>query len=109
MTTALVQRDPVPTGLWASFRHAFSSPQRFRTEVFGGLVVALAIIPEVISFSVLAGLDPRVGLFTSVIMAVVIAFTGGRPAMITGAAGATTPRNASTSWITPPSSTAAMR
>ncbi len=89
MTTPLVQREPVPTGLWDSFRHAFSSPQRFRTEVFGGLVVALAIIPEVISFSVLAGLDPRVGLFTSVIMAVVIAFTGGRPAMITGAAGAT--------------------
>ena len=57
-------------------------------EVFGGLVVALALIPEAISFSILAGVDPRMGLFASFTMAVTIAFTGGRPAMISGAAGA---------------------
>jgi SulP family sulfate permease len=60
----------------------------FRTEVLAGLVVALALIPEAISFSILAGVDPRVGLFASFTMAVVIAFTGGRPAMISAATGA---------------------
>jgi SulP family sulfate permease len=59
-----------------------------RTEVLAGLVVALALIPEAISFSILAGVDPRVGLFASFTMAVVIAFTGGRPAMISAATGA---------------------
>ncbi|MGY1781656.1 SulP family inorganic anion transporter [Geodermatophilus sp. SYSU D01036] len=59
-----------------------------RTEVLAGLVVALALIPEAISFSVLAGVDPQVGLFASFTMAVVIAFTGGRPAMISAATGA---------------------
>jgi len=53
-----------------------------------GLVVALALIPEAISFSILAGVDPRVGLFASFTMAVTIAFTGGRPAMISAATGA---------------------
>ena len=77
-----------PTGVVASFRAAFSSPARLRTEVLAGLVVALALIPEAISFSILAGVDPRIGLFASVTMAVTIAFTGGRPAMISGAAGA---------------------
>ena len=71
----------------ASFRYVFSSPARLRMEVFGGLAVALALIPEVLSFSILAGLDPRVGLFASVIMAISISFTGGRPAMISAAAG----------------------
>ena len=70
-----------------SFRAAFTSPARFRKEVFGGLAVALALIPEVLSFSILAGLDPKVGLFASVIMALSIALTGGRPAMISAAAG----------------------
>ena len=77
-----------PTGVAASFRYAFSSATRLRTEVLGGLVVALALIPEAIAFSILAGVDPRVGLFASVTMAVTIAFTGGRPAMISAATGA---------------------
>lgn len=77
-----------PTGVIASFRFAFSSPARLRKEVLGGLAVALALIPEVLSFSILAGLDPRVGLYSSVVMAMAIAFTGGRPAMISAAAGA---------------------
>lgn len=75
-------------GVLDSFRFAFSSPVRLRKEVFGGLAVALALIPEVLSFSILAGMDPRVGLFASVIMCITIAFTGGRPAMISAAAGA---------------------
>ena len=70
-----------------SFRSAFSSWGRFRTEIFGGLVTSLALIPEVISFSIVEGVDPRVGLFTSFVMCVGIAFTGGRPAMVTAAAG----------------------
>ena len=77
-----------PTGVLPSFRAAFSSPARLRTEVLAGLVVALALIPEAISFSILAGVDPRVGLFASVTMAVTIAFAGGRPAMISAATGA---------------------
>ncbi|MEI5672824.1 MULTISPECIES: SulP family inorganic anion transporter [unclassified Nocardioides] len=65
------------------------SPRLLRTEVVAGLVVALAMIPEALSFSVLAGVDPRVGLFTSFTMAVTAAVLGGRPAMVSGAAGAT--------------------
>ncbi|HET6394059.1 MAG TPA: SulP family inorganic anion transporter [Blastococcus sp.] len=69
-------------------RPAWLTPRVARTEVLAGLVVALALIPEAISFSILAGVDPRVGLFASFTMAVVIAFTGGRPAMISAATGA---------------------
>ena len=81
----------------ASLRHsvpdvsvlgALRSPRRLRTEVLAGLVVALALIPEAISFSIIAGVDPRIGLFASFTMAVTIAFTGGRPAMISAATGA---------------------
>ena len=52
------------------------------------MVVALALIPEAIAFSIIAGVDPRVGLFASFVMAVSIAFLGGRPAMISAATGA---------------------
>ena len=71
-----------------SVRAALRSPRRLRTEVLAGLVVALALIPEAISFSIIAGVDPRVGLFASFTMAVSIAFLGGRPAMISAATGA---------------------
>jgi SulP family sulfate permease len=67
---------------------ALRSPKRLRTEVLAGLVVALALIPEAISFSIIAGVDPRVGLFASFTMAVTIAIVGGRPAMISAATGA---------------------
>jgi SulP family sulfate permease len=56
--------------------------------VLAGLVVALALIPEAIAFSLVAGVDPRVGLFASFTMAVTISMTGGRPAMISAATGA---------------------
>jgi SulP family sulfate permease len=69
-------------------RPSWLSPRVFRTEALAGLVVALALIPEAISFSIIAGVDPRVGLFASFTMAVTIAFTGGRPAMISAATGA---------------------
>ena len=59
-----------------------------RVELLAGLVVALALIPEAISFSIIAGVDPRVGLFASFTMAVSIAIVGGRPAMISAATGA---------------------
>lgn len=71
-----------------SVRSAFRSAAKLRTELLAGLVVALALIPEAISFSILAGVDPRVGLFASFTMAVTIAFLGGRPAMISAATGA---------------------
>ncbi len=69
-------------------RPAWLSPRVFRTEALSGLVVALALIPEAVSFSIIAGVDPRIGLFASFTMAVTIAFTGGRPAMISAATGA---------------------
>jgi len=67
---------------------ALPSPTVLRVELLAGLVVALALIPEAISFSIIAGVDPRVGLYASFTMAVAIAFTGGRPAMISAATGA---------------------
>jgi len=67
---------------------ALRSPPILTREVLAGLVVAIALIPEAISFSIIAGVDPRVGLFSSFVMAVSIAFLGGRPAMITAATGA---------------------
>ncbi|MFC8596756.1 SulP family inorganic anion transporter [Isoptericola sp. NPDC057191] len=71
-----------------SFRAAFSSARTLRTEVLAGLVVALALIPEAIAFSIIAGVDPRIGLFAAFTMAVTISFVGGRPAMISAATGA---------------------
>ncbi|MFC4324228.1 SulP family inorganic anion transporter [Litchfieldia salsa] len=59
-----------------------------RGDVLAGIVVALALIPEAIAFSIIAGVDPMVGLYASFCIAVVIAFVGGRPAMISGATGA---------------------
>lgn len=59
-----------------------------RGDLLAGLVVALALIPEAIAFSVIAGVDPKVGLYASFCIAVVIAFTGGRPGMISAATGA---------------------
>jgi SulP family sulfate permease len=77
-----------PTATQPTVLEALRDPRRFRTEVLAGLVVALALIPEAISFSIIAGVDPRVGLFASFTMAVSIAFLGGRPAMISAATGA---------------------
>ncbi|WP_062110175.1 SulP family inorganic anion transporter [Bacillus niameyensis] len=59
-----------------------------RGDILSGIVVALALIPEAIAFSIIAGVDPMIGLYASFTMAVVIAFAGGRPAMISAATGA---------------------
>ena len=59
-----------------------------RNDLLAGLVVALALIPEAIAFSIIAGVDPNVGLYASFCIAVVIAFVGGRPGMISAATGA---------------------
>ncbi|TMM45325.1 SulP family inorganic anion transporter [Qipengyuania marisflavi] len=66
-------------------RDWFTNP---RAEILAGIVVALALIPEAIGFSIIAGVDPRVGLYASVAIAMVIAFTGGRPGMISAATAA---------------------
>jgi high affinity sulfate transporter 1 len=60
-----------------------------RGDVLAGMVVAMALIPEAIAFSIIAGVDPMVGLYASFCIAVVIAFVGGRPGMISAATGAT--------------------
>lgn len=59
-----------------------------RGDLVAGLVVALALIPEAIAFSIIAGVDPKVGLYASFTMAVTIAFSGGRPGLISAATGA---------------------
>ncbi|RFC77933.1 SulP family inorganic anion transporter [Streptomyces sp. AcE210] len=63
-------------------------PNVWRTEILAGLVVGLALIPEAISFSIIAGVDPAIGLFASFTMAVTISIVGGRRAMISAATGA---------------------
>jgi SulP family sulfate permease len=63
----------------------FANPRR---DLLAGTVVALALIPEAIAFSIIAGVDPAVGLYASFIIAVTISFVGGRPAMISAATGA---------------------
>lgn len=57
-------------------------------NIMAGIVVALALIPEAIAFSIIAGVDPMVGLYASFLIAVIISFVGGRPAMISAATGA---------------------
>ncbi|MGG0287830.1 SulP family inorganic anion transporter [Peribacillus butanolivorans] len=59
-----------------------------RGDVLSGIVVALALIPEAIAFSIIAGVDPMVGLYASFCIAIVISFVGGRPGMISAATGA---------------------
>lgn len=67
------------------FQEWFSNP---RNDLLAGLVVALALIPEAIAFSIIAGVDPKVGLYASFCIAAVTAFVGGRPGMISAATGA---------------------
>ncbi|MBD8553586.1 SulP family inorganic anion transporter [Rhizobium sp. CFBP 8762] len=70
---------------FSTFRRDWSAnPMR---EMLAGAVATFALIPEVIAFSFVAGVDPQVGLFASFVIGIVIAFTGGRPAMISAAAG----------------------
>lgn len=67
------------------FKEWFCNPRR---DIIAGAVVALALIPEAIAFSIIAGVDPKIGLYASFCIAMVIAFVGGRPGMISAATGA---------------------
>ncbi len=80
MSAVAVERSPL--------RRRLPAASILRVEMLAGLVVALALIPEAISFSLIAGVDPAVGLYASFTMAVTIAIAGGRPAMISAATGA---------------------
>ncbi|MFV0625453.1 SulP family inorganic anion transporter [Sphingomonas sp. ac-8] len=66
----------------------FPSALQARRDALAGIVVALALIPEAIGFSIISGVDPRVGLYASVAIAIVISFLGGRPGMISAATAA---------------------
>ena len=83
-TTA--RRRSAPSRLPSWLSPWFAQP---RADILSGIVVALALIPEAIGFSVIAGVDPKVGLYASVVIACTIAFAGGRPAMISAATAAT--------------------
>jgi len=67
--------------------NALRSPKLFMRETLAGVITALALIPEVISFSVVAGVDPKVSLIASVVLCLALSVMGGRPAMVTAAAG----------------------
>ncbi|WP_119697140.1 SulP family inorganic anion transporter [Microbacterium halotolerans] len=89
MTAVTPTKDPASRyRIEPTVMQALKSPRLLTRETLAGLVVAIALIPEAIAFSIIAGVDPRVGLFSSFVMAVAIAFVGGRPAMITAATGA---------------------
>ncbi len=60
----------------------------FKNDLLAGVVVALALIPEAIAFSIIAGVDPKVGLYASFCIAIITAIIGGRPGMISAATGA---------------------
>src|SRR5450830_588658 len=75
----------VPAMLHTLKNHWFYN---LRGDLLAGLVVALALIPEAIAFSIIAGVDPKVGLYASFSIATLIAFFGGRPGMISAATGA---------------------
>ena len=66
----------------------FADAGEARRDILAGIVVSLALIPEAIGFSIISGVDPRVGLYASVAIAIVISLLGGRPAMISAATAA---------------------
>lgn len=78
---------------WIKIKQEWFS--NIRGDVLSGLVVALALIPEAIAFSIIAGVDPKVGLYATICIAIIIAFTGGRPGMISAATAARAPRSRS--------------
>ena len=72
--------------MWEKFKREWLTNPG--TNILAGIVVALALIPEAIAFSIIAGVDPMVGLYASFLIAVIISIVGGRPAMISAATGA---------------------
>ena len=69
-------------------RQWFGGAAQIRRDILAGIVVALALIPEAIGFSIIAGVDPRIELYASVAIAITIALVGGRPGMISAATAA---------------------
>ena len=84
--TALANFEDTP-----SVAAVLRSPNFLVRETLAGLVTALALIPEVISFSFISGVDPKVALVASIVLGLVMSALGGRPAMVTAAAGSCTP------------------
>jgi len=78
----------MPSSFLEYRRQWFAGGSAMRRDVMAGIVVALALIPEAIGFSIIAGVDPRVGLYASVAIAITISFTGGRTGMISAATAA---------------------
>src|SRR2546425_5451447 len=70
-----------------SIAEILKSPREFTRETLAGVVTALALIPEVISFSFVSGVDPKVALISSIVLGLVMSALGGRPGMVTAAAG----------------------
>lgn len=70
-----------------SVAHVLRTPRLLMRETLAGVLTALALIPEVISFSVIAGVDPKVSLVASIVLCFSMSLLGGRPAMVTAAAG----------------------
>lgn len=85
LTNEIINPSARPV-LWARFREAWLSNPK--ADLLSGLVVALALIPEAISFSIIAGVDPKVGLYASFSIAIIISMVGGRAGMISAATGA---------------------
>jgi sulfate permease, SulP family len=78
---------PRPIRNTITVRSALRSPQQLSREVLAGMVTTLALVPEVISFSIVAGVDPMVSLVASIVLAVTMSILGGRPGVVTAAAG----------------------
>lgn len=76
-----------PSGTGSAVAHVLRSPALLTREALAGVITALALIPEVISFSVIAGVSPEVSLIASVVLCLAMSVLGGRPAMVTAAAG----------------------
>ena len=66
---------------------ALRTPHQLSREVLAGMVTTLALVPEVISFSIVAGVDPMVSLVASIVLAITMSILGGRPGVVTAAAG----------------------
>ncbi|MEH0831969.1 SulP family inorganic anion transporter [Pectobacterium cacticida] len=82
-----MQPQNVPPEIQMRVSHVLASPTLLTRECLAGVVTALALIPEVISFSVIAGVDPKVSLIASVVLCLTLSVLGGRPAMVSAAAG----------------------
>ena len=87
MSSEKVSHTHLPPEVQMRVAHVVKSPKLLTRECLAGVVTALALIPEVISFSVIAGVDPKVSLIASVVLCLTLSILGGRPAMVSAAAG----------------------